>query len=149
LQNKLLPLPTKVFYLMITNEFLKPRSIVVVGGSEDIHKPGGKVLKNLIDNGFKGKLYVVNPKAETIQGQPAFHRVEDLPQVDVAILAIRQPCVPQPWNVCARQKKQKELSFSRQVFQKKTVKEPKGKRRCAILPTGTGPLSSDQTASDT
>ena len=49
---------------MITNEFLKPRSIVVVGGSEDIHKPGGKVLKNLIDNGFKGKLYVVNPKAE-------------------------------------------------------------------------------------
>ena len=79
---------------MITNEFLKPRSIVVVGGSEDIHKPGGKVLKNLIDNGFKGKLYVVNPKAETIQGQPAFHRVEDLPQVDVAILAIPPAMCP-------------------------------------------------------
>ena len=44
---------------MINDKLLNPRSIVVVGGSEDITKPGGKVLKNLIDGNFDGDLYVV------------------------------------------------------------------------------------------
>ncbi len=43
---------------MITKELLKPNSIVVIEFSNDIEKPGGKVLKNIIDGGFKGKLYV-------------------------------------------------------------------------------------------
>ena len=47
---------------MINKQLLNPSSIVVVGGSDDIQKPGGKVLKNLIDGHFKGSLYVVNPK---------------------------------------------------------------------------------------
>ena len=53
---------------MINEKLLNPRSIVVVGGSEDITKPGGKVLKNLIDGGFSGDLYVVNPKLDKVQG---------------------------------------------------------------------------------
>ncbi|HPW78738.1 MAG: CoA binding domain protein [Bacteroidetes bacterium ADurb.Bin037] len=73
---------------MITKEFLNPKSIVVVGGSDNIHKPGGKVLKNLIDTKYPGNIYVVNPKADTIQGLPCYRRVEDIPQSDVAILAI-------------------------------------------------------------
>jgi acyl-CoA synthetase (NDP forming) len=73
---------------MVTKEFLNPKSIVVVGGSDDIHKPGGKVLKNLKDTHYPGDLYVINPKADTIQGLPCFRHVEDLPPVDVAILAI-------------------------------------------------------------
>lgn len=74
---------------MINQTFLNPKSIVVVGGSEDIHKTGGKALKNLIDNNYGGRIYVVNPKAqEPIQGQKTFTDVEQLPQVDVAILAI-------------------------------------------------------------
>jgi len=73
---------------MITEEFLNPESIVVVGGSDDFQKPGGKVLKNLKDTGYPGKLYVVNPKADNIQGLPSYRRVEDVPQADVAILAI-------------------------------------------------------------
>ena len=39
---------------MINKQLLNPSSIVVVGGSDDIQKPGGKVLKNLIDGHFKG-----------------------------------------------------------------------------------------------
>lgn len=61
---------------------------MVVGGSEDLHKPGGKALKNLIDNKYSGQIFVVNPKADSVQGQKCFKKVEDLPQVDVAILAI-------------------------------------------------------------
>ncbi|HFB61810.1 MAG TPA: hypothetical protein ENJ69_02380, partial [Bacteroidetes bacterium] len=53
---------------MITEQLTHPHSIVVVGGSNDINKPGGKVLKNLLDGGFDGDLYVMNPKEEEVQG---------------------------------------------------------------------------------
>ena len=46
---------------MINEQLINPKSIVVVGGSDDIQKPGGKVLKNLIDGCFAGDLFVVNP----------------------------------------------------------------------------------------
>jgi acetate---CoA ligase (ADP-forming) len=73
---------------MITPQFLAPRSIVVVGASNDIHKPGGKVLKNIIDGGFSGSLFVVNPKEEEVQGVTSYQRPEDVPQVDLAVIAI-------------------------------------------------------------
>jgi len=73
---------------MINNELVDPRSIVVVGGSNDITKPGGKVLKNLIDGNYKGNLYVVNLKESEVQGVKSFHAPADLPPVDLAIIAI-------------------------------------------------------------
>lgn len=89
---------------MITNELINPKSIVVVGGSDDVQKPGGKVLKNLIDNHFKGSLYVVNPKADEVQGVKSVRDVADLPQVDLAILAIAAKFCPQTVEVLATQK---------------------------------------------
>ncbi len=73
---------------MISPQLLKPKSIVVVGGSNDIHKPGGKVLKNIIDGGFDGTLYVINPKEDEVQGIRSFPDPNSLPQVDLAIIAI-------------------------------------------------------------
>ncbi|MBN1990225.1 MAG: acetate--CoA ligase family protein [Bacteroidales bacterium] len=89
---------------MINNQLLNPRSIVVVGGSDDIQKPGGKVLKNLIDHNFKGSLYVVNPKAETVQGIEAHKDVAALPEVDLAIIAIAAKFCPATVEVLAKQK---------------------------------------------
>lgn len=73
---------------MINKELIKPQSIVIVGGSDDLEKPGGAALKNLIDNKYQGKLYVVNPKYEEVQKVKSFKKIEELPQVDLAILAI-------------------------------------------------------------
>jgi acetyltransferase len=73
---------------MINPKLLTPGSIVVVGASNDIHKPGGKVLKNLLDSNFKGDVFAVNPKEDEVQGIKCFKNVEDLPDVDCAILAI-------------------------------------------------------------
>jgi acetyltransferase len=73
---------------MITPQLLNPRSIVVVGGSNDIHKPGGKVLKNIIDGGFAGTLAVLNPKEEEVQGVRSYRDPADLPQTDLAVIAI-------------------------------------------------------------
>lgn len=73
---------------MIANQLFNPRSILIIGGSNDIHKPGGKVLKNLIDGKFSGKLFVSNPKEKQVQGIASFKDLNDLPQVDLAIIAI-------------------------------------------------------------
>ncbi len=79
---------------MINKQLTHPQSIVVVGASNDIHKPGGKVLKNIIDGGFKGKLYVTNPKEDTVQNIICFRDPADLPQVDLAIIAVAARFIP-------------------------------------------------------
>lgn len=89
---------------MINKKLLNPQSIVVVGGSEDIQKPGGKVLKNLLESNFKGQVYVVNPKEDIIQGVKSYRKVEDLPQVDCAILAIAAKYCPASVSVLAEHK---------------------------------------------
>ena len=73
---------------MINDKLINPGSIVVVGGSEDLLKPGGKILKNIIDGGYSGTLFVVNPKQDVIQGVKSYRDIKDIPPVDLAILAI-------------------------------------------------------------
>lgn len=80
---------------MITKQLTHPDSIVVVGGSNDVQKPGGKVLKNLIDGGFKGKLYVLNPKEDSVQGIKSYRDAKGIPDVDLAIIAIAAKYTPE------------------------------------------------------
>ena len=79
---------------MITKELTHPSSIVVVGGSEDIHKPGGSIIRNLIEGNFTGDLYVLNPKADKVQGIVSYRKPELLPDVDLAIIAIAASYTP-------------------------------------------------------
>jgi len=73
---------------MINNNLINPQSIVVVGGSDNVQTPGGKIVKNLIDGNFTGKLFVINLKADSVQGIKSYKSVKELPQVDLAIIAI-------------------------------------------------------------
>ena len=89
---------------MITQKLINPRSIVVIGGSNDTSKPGGKVLKNIIDGNFAGQLYVTNLKESEVQGIKSFADPADLPQVDLAIIAIAARFVPDTVRILAEQK---------------------------------------------
>ena len=89
---------------MIAKELLNPRSIVICGASSDIHKPGGKSLKNLLESPFKGQVYAVNPKETEVQGVKCYAKVEDLPQVDCAILCIAAKFCAQTVDVLAKEK---------------------------------------------
>ena len=73
---------------MIVRELVNPKSIVVVGGSSNLQKAGGKVLYNLINGTYKGDLSVINPKETSVQGIRSYTNMTDLPQTDLAILAI-------------------------------------------------------------
>ncbi|MFA5781287.1 MAG: acetate--CoA ligase family protein [Bacteroidales bacterium] len=92
---------------MITEQLINPKSIVVVGGSNTISKTGGKVLFNLKDGHFKGEIFVVNPKEPQVQGLKAYADVKDLPQVDLAILAIAAKYCIETVEVLVKQKSTK------------------------------------------
>ncbi|MFF5090247.1 acetate--CoA ligase family protein [Streptomyces niveus] len=68
---------------------MEPRSVAVIGASNEDGKIGNSVMRNLIDGGFAGEIYPVNPKADDILGRKAYKSVMDVPgEPDVAIFAI-------------------------------------------------------------
>ncbi len=94
----------KIKRKMVTQALIDPRSIVVIGGSNDIRKPGGKVLKNLIDGKFKGEIYVTNPKEAKVLGIKCYNEPSELPDVDLAIIAIAAKYIPDTVAILAKEK---------------------------------------------
>ncbi|MBU1240043.1 CoA-binding protein, partial [Myxococcota bacterium] len=81
---------------MILKKLIAPKSIVIVGASNVVEKPGGKVLKNIIDGKFNGQIYAMNPKEDMVQGIPCYKNPQDLPRdIDLAIISIPAKLVPQ------------------------------------------------------
>ena len=92
---------------MINRQLLHPESIVVVGGSNNVHKPGGALVRNLISGGYKGTLRIVNPKEDEVQGIKVFHDAADIPPTDLAVLVIPAPACPDTVELLAAQKEVK------------------------------------------
>ncbi|MDY0216916.1 MAG: acetate--CoA ligase family protein [Bacteroidales bacterium] len=92
---------------MVNKQLIDPKSIVVIGASNDVSKPGGKIVKNIVDGNYQGKLMVVNPKETDIQGIKCHNSVNDIPEADLAILAIAAKYCPETVEVLARQKNTK------------------------------------------
>lgn len=84
---------------MIVSQLINPKSIAVIGASENKTKPGGMVLHNLLNGNFKGSIYAINPKPIHIQGITHYTDIEKLPHADLAIIAI-------PANLCLHAIKQ-------------------------------------------
>ena len=79
---------------MINQQLLRPESIIVVGASNNVHKPGGAILRNLLNGHYAGQLYAVNPKETEVQGIKAYPTVQDVPTADLAALAIPAAACP-------------------------------------------------------
>ena len=86
---------------MINQQLLRPESIIVVGASNNIHKPGGALLRNLIQGQYAGTLYAVNPKEAEVQGVRAYPSVQEVPAADLAVLAIPAAACPDAVEVLA------------------------------------------------
>ena len=89
---------------MINKQLLQPESIVVIGGSNNVHKPGGTVVRNLLNGGYEGTLRVVNPKEDEVQGIKAFHDARELPPTDLAILVVAAKFCPDYVELLAKEK---------------------------------------------
>ena len=89
---------------MINAQLLHPTSIVIIGGSNNTHKPGGAITRNLINGNFEGTLRIVNPKEDEVQGIRAFHDVKELPPTDLAILVVAARFCPDYVDYLAKEK---------------------------------------------
>ena len=89
---------------MINKQLLQPESIVVIGGSNNVHKPGGAVVRNILNGGYQGTLRVVNPKEDEVQGIKAFHDAKQLPPTDLAVLVVAARFCPDYVELLAAEK---------------------------------------------
>lgn len=86
---------------MLLDSILKPRAVAVVGASTRPHTIGSDLLKRLIEFGFKGGIYPVNPKGGEIEGLRAYKTVADLPDgVDLAVIVVNASRVLEAVDEC-------------------------------------------------
>ena len=107
---------------MLHHKLLNPKSIVVVGASNNVQTPGGRVLKNLIDHNFKGELFAVNPKESEVQAVKCFQNIKDIPAVDVAIIAIAAKFTLETIKVLVKEKNTKGFIIFSAGFSGKDTK---------------------------
>jgi acetyl coenzyme A synthetase (ADP forming)-like protein len=82
--------------LATMNRMMRPDAVAVIGASAENGKIGNSVMKNLINGGYAGEIYPINPKADEILGRKAYKSIGDVPgNVDVAVFAVPAKFVPQ------------------------------------------------------
>jgi acetyl coenzyme A synthetase (ADP forming)-like protein len=82
--------------LATMNRMMRPGAIAVIGASAENGKIGNSVMKNLINGGYAGEIYPINPKADEILGRKAYKSITDVPgEIDVAVFAVPAKFVPQ------------------------------------------------------
>jgi len=87
------------------NRIMKPESVAVIGASSEDGKIGNSVMKNLINGGYQGKIYPINPAADEIMGIKAYKSVKEVPGViDVAVFAIPAKFVAPALIECGEKK---------------------------------------------
>ena len=87
------------------NRIMKPDTVAVIGASAETGKIGNSVMKNLINGGYKGKIYPIHPKADEIMGMKAYKSVKDVPgDIDVAVFAIPAQFVAGALTECGEKK---------------------------------------------
>jgi len=85
------------------DSLFRPRSVAVIGASSKELSIGNRVIKNLIDFGFRGDIYPINPKADEIRGLKAYKSILDCPDdIDVVHMVIPAKFVPQAMEDCGK-----------------------------------------------
>jgi acetyl coenzyme A synthetase (ADP forming)-like protein len=82
--------------LATMSRMMRPKAVAVIGASAEDGKIGNSVMKNLINGGYAGEIYPINPKADEILGRKAYKNIGDVPgDVDVAVFTVPAKFVPQ------------------------------------------------------
>jgi acetyl-CoA synthetase (ADP-forming) len=82
-------------------QILEPRRVAVFGASDDRGKWGGRIMYYLALHGFAGEVVPLNPRRDIVQGRKCYPRIADAPPIDVAVIAVPAPVVPQTIRECA------------------------------------------------
>lgn len=81
----------------------KPKSVAIIGASTKEFSIGNRIIKNLLDFGFKGSIYPINPKADEVRGIKAYNSILDVSdEIDLAHVVIPNKYVPQAIEDCGK-----------------------------------------------
>jgi acetyltransferase len=81
----------------------EPKSIAIIGASETPNSIGVTLVRNMLDSGYTGKLFFVNPKHETVFGEKSYPSVDTIPQrLDIAVICTKAAGVPEIVDACGR-----------------------------------------------
>ena len=105
---------------MINQQLLNPKSIAIIGGSNNVHKPGGAVVRNLLSGGYQGTLRIVNPKEDEVQGIKVFHDAHELPPTELAILVVAAKFCPDYVELLAKEKQTRAFIIISAGFSEET-----------------------------
>ena len=79
----------------------EPRSVGIIGASDREGSIGSIVFRNMLDAGFKGRLFAINPNREKVFDQPCYKSVDDVPhRLDLAVIATPAATVPAIVDAC-------------------------------------------------
>ena len=88
---------------MSLENFFNPQSIAIVGASRQKSKVGHEILTSIVDGGYKGKIFPVNPKADTIEQLRCYPDLESIGEVaELVIIAVPAKIVPAVMQECAK-----------------------------------------------
>ena len=94
-------------------KLFSPDSMAIVGASNDLDKPGGRMMNYCNKHGFPGKLYPINPKREEIMGVKAYPKIIDVPgEIDVVCIMVPRQHVESVVQDCAQKKVKYIIIFS-------------------------------------
>jgi acyl-CoA synthetase (NDP forming) len=83
--------------------FFSPQGVALIGASSNPHKIGAAILGNLIQSGYQGRVYPVNPRCDQIAGLPCYGGMADVPDpVDLAVIALPASRTPPALESCGR-----------------------------------------------
>ncbi|MEE8453445.1 MAG: CoA-binding protein, partial [Limibaculum sp.] len=95
------------------DDLLNPRSIAIVGASDDPTRIGGRPLRHMINQKFEGGIYPVNPRRDTVQGLRAYPTLLDIDgDVDFVLVAVPAPMVAETVRAAAVKKAKTVMVFS-------------------------------------
>lgn len=123
---------------MINKAILNPQTIAIVGASNNLGKPGGGLVANLVKGGFKGGIYPVNPRQMEIQGMPVYNTLSELPNIDLAIIALPARQCVESAEYLVREKKTKGLIIISAGFAESGSGGQALEKRLEVLVTGKG-----------
>lgn len=84
-------------------ELFEPASVAVIGASAESNKVGNIILGNIIESGFQGPLYPVNPRYEEVLGLRCYPRITDVPgPVEMAVVVVPAKFVLQVMEECGQ-----------------------------------------------
>ncbi|MCK4794673.1 MAG: CoA-binding protein, partial [Desulfobacteraceae bacterium] len=92
---------------------LNPKSVAIVGVSKNPSRIGGRLLKYLSKHGYKGSLYLVNPKYEDLNGVKCYPSISDIPiSIDCTLIAVPEKHVISVLSECADNNVRSAVVFS-------------------------------------